>query len=60
MSLAAGLNKILPAPRYTPDESAPSRANGARILGGGDAEQAQLVLKVRYSSISLPSTPINS
>ncbi|KAI5850310.1 SKIP/SNW domain-containing protein [Morchella snyderi] len=45
MSLAAGLNKILPAPRYTPDESAPSRANGARILGGGDAEQAQLVLK---------------
>ncbi|KAH8149622.1 uncharacterized protein LAJ45_06253 [Morchella importuna] len=45
MSLAAGLNKILPAPRYTPDEPAPSRASGARILGGGDAEQAQLVLK---------------
>lgn len=45
-SLAAGLNKILPSPRYNTEEAAPTRGSGARILGGGDADQAQLVLKV--------------
>lgn len=54
-SLAAGLNKILPSPRYSTEETAPTRASGARILGGGDADQAQLVLKVSKFPI-LPQT----
>lgn len=56
-SLAAGLNKILPSPRYNTEETAPTRGSGARILGGGDADQAQLVLKV--SSWTPPSNSSN-
>ncbi|KAI5780868.1 putative transcriptional regulator Cwf13/SkiP [Geopyxis carbonaria] len=45
-SLAAGLNKALPAPRYSNDDDvAPARANTGRILGAGDIKQNQIVLK---------------
>ncbi|TGZ84956.1 hypothetical protein EX30DRAFT_313805 [Ascodesmis nigricans] len=45
-SIAADLNKILPAPKNTPSyDDAPSRASSSRILGASDVERNQLVLK---------------
>ena len=53
-SLAAGLSKVLPAPKYPTEENAPpSRKPTARILGSGDPEHAQLVLKVSFPTIYL-------
>ncbi|KAI5854291.1 SKIP/SNW domain-containing protein [Tricharina praecox] len=44
-SIAAGLNKVLPAPKFSSEEAGPSRPSTSRILGAGDAERQQLVLK---------------
>ncbi|KAA8910037.1 SKIP/SNW domain-containing protein [Sphaerosporella brunnea] len=45
-SITAGLNSILPAPKHTSsDDAAPARASTSRILGSGDVERQQLVLK---------------
>lgn len=54
-SLAAGLNKILPAPKNTTSyDDAPSRASSSRILGAADVERNQLVLKVRQPLAPAP------
>ncbi|KAL7275786.1 mRNA splicing protein [Rhizina undulata] len=46
-SLAAGLSKLLPAPKYSTieEDAGPSRKSTARILGGGDSEHTQLIIK---------------
>ncbi|KAF8536419.1 nuclear protein skip [Trichophaea hybrida] len=45
-SIATGLNKVLPAPKYASEEDAiPSRIPTSRILGAADVERQQLVLK---------------
>jgi len=51
-SIAAGLNNVLPAPKYASEEDAiPSRVPTSRILGAADVERQQLVLKVRFYRI---------
>ncbi|CAZ85070.1 unnamed protein product [Tuber melanosporum] len=45
-SLAAGLSKALPAPKYSAEEDVTaSRKPTARVLGGGDPDQQGLILK---------------
>jgi SNW domain-containing protein 1 len=49
-SIAASLNNILPAPKYSSsDDAGPAKATISRILGSGDVERQQLVLKVSSS-----------
>lgn len=57
-SLAAGLNNLLPAPKYSEDDDAgPSRVPASRILGAGDAERQQLVLKVKHYTSGVRAPP---
>ncbi|PWW79272.1 hypothetical protein C7212DRAFT_349230 [Tuber magnatum] len=45
-SLAAGLSKVLPAPKYSAEEDVTAgRKPTARVLGGGDPDQQGLILK---------------
>lgn len=51
-SIAAGLNNVLPAPKYPSEEAGSSRPATSRILGAGDVERQQLVLKVNHHIIT--------
>jgi len=45
-SIAAGLNSVLPAPKYaSADDLVPTHAS-SRVLGHSDVERQQIVLKV--------------
>ncbi|KAI5816430.1 putative transcriptional regulator Cwf13/SkiP [Pyronema omphalodes] len=44
-SIAAGLNKVLPAPKHASEDDRSAARPTARILGNADVERQQLVLK---------------
>jgi SNW domain-containing protein 1 len=47
-SIAAGLNKVLPAPKHAAEDDGSAARPTSRILGNADVERQQLVLKVGF------------
>jgi hypothetical protein len=47
-SIAAGLNKVLPAPKHAAQDDGSAARPTSRILGNADVERQQLVLKVGF------------
>ncbi|KAI9864697.1 MAG: mRNA splicing protein [Vezdaea acicularis] len=63
MALTTALSKALPKPKYTEeDEELPSHtgSRGLRVLGPGELDQTQLVLKARFPSLlcTVPANPV--
>ena len=53
MALAASLAKALPKPKYTGEDETRTQQRGPRIVGPGELDESQIVLRVRHHELPL-------